>query len=232
MRVIAVTPAHVGGAELARRQSRYDRFGSAALDIRLHDQPDFAHVPRSFDTPQQIRFAEDCMVERVGDLNLSRPLAPEDVLLPDCVLDTALQRLIDAGLPAQGIMRICVSVLSGLGVRFGAIARNRAVGDALDARIRECDASGGYVGLRVLELPTEAVADTEQWTGALAGHVQALADAGATVVINGCSAVEVTTTRFAATVLDPARLAVQLLGLATELGVLGLASLTPTKENK
>lgn len=215
MRLLALTPAHVGPEEVDRRQARYDRFARGGLTITVHDQPDRPDVPHSFDTAELVAAADACVLEQATSLQLE----PDQVLLPDCVLDTSLEALEAAGLPVQGLMRITASVLSGLGVHYGAVARNPAVADALDSRLRGYDTTGHYVGIAVLDLPSSAVSDTARWNAALAEHVSALAGRGAQAVINGCSAVDVTAGPFAAAVIDPTELAIRMLAVAEQLGL-------------
>ena len=216
MRLVALTPAHVGSKEIVRRQARYLGFAGERLAITVRDQPDRPDIPHSFDTPELVASADRCVLEQAAALDL----LPGDVVVPDCVLDTALEGIEARGMPAQGIMRLTVSMLDGLGLTFGAVARNRAIGNALDARIRGYDHSGRYVGVAVMDLPSEAVADTPRWNAALAAHVTELAGCGAQAVINGCSAVDVAAGPFAATVLDPTQLMVRSLALASDLGLL------------
>jgi len=219
MRLHALTPAHVGEPEIVRRQARYDEFADGRMTISVRDQPDRPDVPHSFDTSELVASADPCVLEQASAL----PLEANDVILPDCVLDTALEQIADTGRPVQGIMRLTVNLLNGLGLRYGAVARNRAVGDALDARIRGYDRTGCYVGIAILDLPTEAVSDAERWNDAVAKHVADLAAQGAQAVINGCSAVDVTGP-FAVAVVDPTRLAVGALALAADLGLLDAGS--------
>jgi len=224
MRLVALTPAHVGAPEIARRQARYDDFGDEQVSVIVHDQPDQPEVPHSFDTAELVESAERCMLTRAADMQL----APEDVILPDCILDTALEEVLDLGLPAHGILKLTVGMIKGLGLRYGAVARNHAVGNALDARIRDYDAGPAFVGTAVLDLPTEAVSDAKTWNGALSAHVARLAERGAQVVINGCSAVDVAEGPWAVPVVDPTQLAVRSIALAAELGIVGGASARAT----
>ena len=216
MRLIALTPARVGPAETSRREARYRSFAEDRFPVTVLDQPDEPAVPRSFDTPELIASSEGFVVDRARGLDLD----PGDVVLPDCVLDTALAQL--AGVVearVHGIMRVTVAMLGGLGLRYGAVARNDAVAAALTRTIRTYDSSPRFLGTEVLDLPTEAVADTVRWNAALADHVATLAARGAQVVINGCSAVEVGEDRWAVPVVDPTRLAIRALALADELGI-------------
>ena len=215
MKIVALTPAHVGAAETTRRQERFNTFSAGRFEVLVVDQPDAPDVPQAFDTPEQVAASERCVAEQAG----AYPFAPDDVVLPDCILDTSLEEIGAGGTPAYGILRLTVHCFLGLGLRYGAVARNTAVGDALDARIRGYDPSPAYRGTAVLGLPTEAVSDTPRWNAALAEHVQRLADAGAQVVINGCSAVDVADETWAIPVVDPTRLALDLIAAAQAGGV-------------
>ncbi|MFG3690229.1 aspartate/glutamate racemase family protein [Micromonospora sp. NPDC047740] len=216
MKIIALTPAHVGPAEIRRRQARYDSFSSTDCPVVVLDQPDEPDVPRSFDTPDLIRSAARCVVARAWGLTLE----PGDVLMPDCILDTALET-VRSGIPghALGILEITVSTLTGLGLRFGAVARNQAVADALTRRIRDYHPGDLFVGTRILALPTEAVADATTWGTALRRHVDELAAQGAQCVINGCSAVDVNDDSRSIPVIDPTRLAVRIVSTAAATGL-------------
>lgn len=216
MKIIAFTPAHVGVDEIHRRQQRYVTFASGRFDVTVVDQPDLPNVPRSFDTRELIASSHQCVVDQAA----GRTFAADEVLMPDCILDTALESVSSAlTAPTFGILRLNVSHFLGLGLRYGAVARNTAVGNALDERIRGYDPSDSYRGTSILDLPTEAVADTARWNAALAQHVQDLADRGAQVVINGCSAVDVTDEAWAIPVVDPTRLAIDLIAAAAANGI-------------
>lgn len=217
MKIVALTPAHVGAEETGRRQARYDQFADGRFEVLVVDQPDRPDVPHSFDTPELIASSQPRVVEQAE----AWTFADDEVVMPDCILDTSLESLEEGTTPAYGILRLNVRAFQGLGLKYGAVARNTAVGNALDARIRGYDASDSYCGTAILDLPTEAVKDTERWNAALAEHVQKLADAGAEVVINGCSAVDVADERWAIPVVDPTRLAIDLIATSAANGVLG-----------
>jgi Asp/Glu/hydantoin racemase len=216
MRLIALTPAHVGEAEILRRAARYTAFAGSAFPVLVLDQPDRPEVPHSFDTAELIAAADECVMQRALGLELDE----DDIVMPDCILDTALPRLSEALTnQTHGILRLNTSFFASLGLRFGAVARNEAVGTALHKTIEAYDSSDRYIGTQILNLPTEAVADTVRWNSTLSDHVQELADLGAQVVINGCSAVDVEDAQWAIPVVDPTMLAIRCLTLARGVGL-------------
>ncbi len=215
MRLVAITPAHVGTDEIARRQLRFDGFSRGRFEVVVVDQPADPGVPRIFDTTTQIAQSRPCVVK----LAASYPFEPDDVLLPDCILDTSLEQISSGPTPTYGILRLSVHHFLGLGLRYGAVARNAAVSETLDARIRGYDQSPAYRGTANLDLPFEAIADTERWNAALSEHVARLAQAGAQVVINGCSAVDVTAPELPIAVVDPTRLAIDLIAASRDAGL-------------
>ncbi|WP_460348014.1 hypothetical protein [Actinoallomurus acanthiterrae] len=133
-----------------------------------------------------------------------------DAVLPDCVLDPAVP-----GSSVHGILRLTAGFLTGCGLPFGAVTRNPAIGAELADRLRAYGLDGGYVGGAVLGLDLAAVADDRRWNGALGEAVTGLADRGAAVVINGCSAVDVATVS-GVTVIDPTALTLRLLAVGVD----------------
>lgn len=217
MRIHAPTPAHLGEEEICRRQRRYDDLVGSTAQVVVLDQPPLPGIPRSFDTKADVAASDAYVLQRARELTLS----PGDLVVPDCILDPVLEE-IGAFYPVQGILRLTVGLLTGLGLRFGAVARNPAVGDALTVKIRSYDPTDRFVGTEILDLPTEAVTDDARWHAALVTHVQILATKGADVVINGCSAVAVDGHVFDIPVVDPTQLALRALSLADDLGILPL----------
>ena len=71
--------------------------------------------------------------------------------------------------------------------------------------------AGDFAGLEVLNLTFDAINDEELWHAALKIGVDKLVAKGATVVINGCSAVNVDQSQLSIEVVDPAEMALKLI---------------------
>lgn len=202
MRVYAITPIHVPEEELGRRQRRYDHLSPEGLTVELHDIGPSA--PRALETSEQVRESERQVMAAL------RAVGPGyDALLPDCVLDPGVAAL-RGGTPVDGMLRLSLAHAAANGQVVGAVTRNRAIADELTA----VAATYGFpvVDVAVLDLDLDAIADDARWAEALIGAVDALAEAGADVVVNGCSAVDLDAaggTRIP--VIDPAALALRLL---------------------
>ncbi|WP_219413528.1 aspartate/glutamate racemase family protein [Pseudonocardia nigra] len=205
MRIYAVTPIHVDADELLRRQARYDALCPAGLRIELHDLG--LGAPRALETAEQVRDSEALVVEA-----LTAAPPGYDALLPDCVLDPGVDQL--AGrLPVLGLLRISMGWQILAGQRPGAVARNPAIADELAARVQAYGWSDAFGGVEVLDLDVHAIADTTRWNRALGSALDRLREAGATAVINGCSAVDVNgcSAPPGVRMVDPAALALRLL---------------------
>ncbi|GAA3749685.1 Asp/Glu/hydantoin racemase [Spinactinospora alkalitolerans] len=202
VRLLAITPIHVDGAELGRRLDRYRRLAPPGLEVELRDIG--ARAPRALDGAGDVRRSTGLMAEAVA--------AAEDegfdAVLPDCVLDPAVPA--DAAAPGRvrGILRLCCGRLWGEGRRFGAVARNAAIAAELDRRVADYGCAEGYVGTEVLDLDVAAIADERRWNEALGAALDRLAGRGASAVINGCSAVDLDPgAAFGVDVVDPTALA-------------------------
>jgi Asp/Glu/hydantoin racemase len=212
MRALAVTPIHLPAEEIGRRQDRYDRLAPPGLRVELRDVGPAA--PGSLDTEADVRASERevaaALAKEAGDGTAW------DAAFPDCVLDPAVPDAVadpvaEGTPPVHGLLRLSAMHLAAKGVRFGAVVRNRAIGDELARRLDAYGLGPYTAGVEVLELPFEAIADTGAWNAALGGAVRTLAAAGATAVINGCSAVDVVPADLAARIVDPTALALRLL---------------------
>lgn len=219
MRIFAITPIHVGPAELARRQQRYDRL-APTLTIELHDLPESA--PAALETAELVRESERCVIAAVGAADLHG----YDAVLPDCVLDPGVDRLSDTlAVPVYGLLRLCAGALAGTGRSFAAVARNQPIADELAARLRAYGLDRGFGGCDVLGVPVDAIADESSWSAALVRSVENLTARGATAVVNGCSAVDVDEALpLAASVIDPTATALTLLQAMAAAGVVPAAT--------
>lgn len=217
MRLAAITPIRVSENELRRRQRRYDRLAPPQLTISLRNL-EGADAPRSLEDAADIARSEKLMAQAVTTLDQ----ADYDGVFPDCVLDPAVERLAGAGdLPVFGILRLTAGFLAGVGSRFGAVTRNPAIGVELAERLKAYGLDRDFVGLSVLDLGFDAIADDMQWNAALAVAVADLGVGGATAVINGCSAVDVGVAP-PPVVVDPTALALRLLAA-------GAAAISPAR---
>ncbi|MEV5829912.1 hypothetical protein AB0L25_30520 [Spirillospora sp. NPDC052242] len=207
MRALAVTPIHLPPDEIRRRQARYDRLAPPGLTVELRDVGPAA--PPSLEDEASVRASESAVAAALAEAGDGFDLA-----FPDCVLDPAVPdgpAGPDGGVPVNGLLKLSSMHLSALNIRFGAVVRNEAIGAELDRRLRAYGLAGNLAGIAILALPFDAIADTAAWNAALGDAVAVLAKAGATAVINGCSAVDVEDATLAAAVVDPTALALRLL---------------------
>ena len=207
MRIYAVTPIHVGEAELVRRQARYDQLSPSGLFVELADiGPD---APRALESAQDVRASEALVIEA-----FRRAPTGYDAFMPDCVLDPGVAELAgQLSTPVIGILRIALgwSILTGRPT--AAVARNDAIAAEIIERVKVYGWFDRFHGVEVLNLPVDSIADSDGWAEALDGAVERLAGVGARDVINGCSAVDLSPDRSqdVARVVDPTQLALRLL---------------------
>ncbi|MFJ1767198.1 aspartate/glutamate racemase family protein [Amycolatopsis sp. NPDC088138] len=207
MRALAVTPIHLPPEEIRRRQERYDRLAPPGLQIELRDVGPSA--PKTLDTDESMRVSENAVaavLKEAGD--------GWDLAFPDCVLDPAVPDAVaEPSLPVHGLLKLSATYLAAKGVRFGAVVRNEAIAEEFSKRIAAYRLTEYLAGIRVLDLPFSAIAETETWNAALGTAVRELAELGATAVINGCSAVDVEPADLPARIVDPTALAMRLLAV-------------------
>jgi len=213
MRVRAITPIHVDAGELARRQRRYDTLAPPGVCVHLDDLGDGADVPRALETVDDIRRSE-ALVR--AQLRRTDP-AEYEVVLPDCVLDPAVDADPDQPVPVLGILRLATHLLAATGQRFAAVARNRAIADELARKVAGYGLGDLLTDVRVLGLEVSQIPDDTAWAGAIR---RAVAGTDAPVVINGCSAVEVAQRDERPRVVDPTAAALRMLGLVGDLDLL------------
>lgn len=201
MRIFSVTPIHVGAQELGRRQARYDSLLPAGVTLDLIDIGPAA--PKALDTVEDIEASTAAVVAALR-------AAPDgyDVLLPDCVLDPGVEQLASE-LPVVGILQLSLGWQVIRGRRSGMVARNEAISAELMERARAYGWEQHVSGVEVLGLDVEAIADHEQWDGALDAALDRFGS-GVSTVINGCSAVPVKP-QGKVTVVDPTALALRLI---------------------
>lgn len=203
MRILAITPIHVGDEELARRQERYTRLAPAGVEVTVVDLP--SDAPRALNTDDDVR-ASDEFVADVMTANRDG----FDLVLPDCVLDPAFapSKNDDA---ARGLLHQAVTSVTKSGEPFGVIVRNEAIAKELRRRLVEYGMDADLVDIQVMDLPFEAVTNHEMWNAAMTEAVASLAQRGARSVINGCSAVDVDEEGLGVRVVDPTQEALEAL---------------------
>ncbi|WP_243789511.1 aspartate/glutamate racemase family protein [Saccharopolyspora gloriosae] len=213
MLVHAVTPIVVGAQEVARRQARYDALSPAGVRVVLSDLPPGG--PRALDTEQDVRRSTELVAEALA-------AAPDcDAVLPDCVLDPAVPPHggTIGGRPALGLLRLTAGAAVAAGHRISAVTRNAAIATELQRRITDYGWQHSFHEVTVLDLDVHDITDPARWEQALRPALHKARTAGATAVINGCSAVETTTPpQNTPLLLDP---------IKTALGVLAALN-TPT----
>ncbi|MFI8793602.1 aspartate/glutamate racemase family protein [Streptomyces sp. NPDC055105] len=205
MNILSVTPIRVGARELTRRQDRYRRLSPPGVECVLEEI--------GADAPAQFATADDIAASTAA-VTTALAAAPDEGFafrMPDCVLDPAVPVTPDgAEVPTVGMLRLCAAHLVATGRTFGAVTRNRAIGDALAQRIEEYGFGPWFAGVTVLDLAFDAIPDTARWNDAVRGALDGFAARGVRAVINGCSAVD-TDTPHAVELVDPAALALRLL---------------------
>lgn len=204
MRILAITPIAVDDDELRRRQARYDRLAPPGLSVHLENLGTGPEVPRALETADDVTASEAALQERFAGAD------PDgfDAFLPDCVLDPVIDQGASYPLPVHGIARLTAHHLAGLGLRTGAVARNPAIADELDRRLRSYGVEAEPTV--VMDLSLEDIADESTWA---AGVEKAVAGSDCQAVINACSAVEVTPVAGGPRVVDPTATALRLLAL-------------------
>lgn len=203
MKVVSITPIHVTDAELKRRQERYQRLAPAGITVELRN---LSHQsPVALDVASDVQASDSGLMADAAEIILEEG----EYLLPDCILDPGFRQ--NASPTTIGMLESVMSHLVSTGGKVGAVTRNQSIGDELVRRVGEYGFAEHFVGLEVLNLSFDAINDEEEWHRALKIGVDKLAAKGATVVINGCSAVNVDQSLLSLPVVDPAELALKLI---------------------
>jgi Asp/Glu/hydantoin racemase len=207
MKVVSITPIHVTDKELARRQERYQRLAPAGVTVDLRN---LSHQsPVELDNKNDVRSSDSNLASDISEINADS----YDVLLPDCILDPGFRK--NASETTVGMLDSVMKHLVDARNKIGAVTRNDSIGEELVRRVGEYGYADNFVGLEVLNLSFDAINDEEEWHRALKIAVDRLAEKGATVVINGCSAVNVDQSQLRLPVVDPAELVLQLISEKT-----------------
>lgn len=210
MNILAFTPIAVTPGELARRQRRYDQLSPRGIAIRLETLGEGSEVPRQLESPDDIHASEQALLDRYHHADLN----DIDAVMPDCVLDpTVDDPRTDISVPVIGILKLTGHALSGLGLSVGALARNKAIASELDRKYTSYDFQSSLSAVQVLDLTVEDIAETQVWNAAVD---RGLKEVQADVVINGCSAVEVSSSGPGPALVDPTALALKHLALVDQ----------------
>jgi Asp/Glu/hydantoin racemase len=210
----AITPIDVSAEEVARRQRRYDALSPPGVRVVLQNLPG---SPPQLDSANACRASEAIVVAEL----LRTDPGQYDAVLADCVLDPGLETLEQqARVPAFGILKLCCGVLAAAGHRFGAVARNQAIADELQARVLAHGHADRFDRVAVLNLALADIDRAERWNEVLGTAARAFEGSPTSVLINGCSAVDVLP-RGGSTVavVDPTALALAMLGLMVARGL-------------
>jgi Asp/Glu/hydantoin racemase len=203
MKVVSITPIHVTEKELTRRQERYQRLAPEGVTVELRN---LSHQsPVALDNDNDVRSSDSNLLSDISQINLDS----YDVLLPDCILDPGFRK--NASETTVGMLDSVMQHLVEAGNKVGAVTRNESIGKELVRRVAEYGYADSFIGLEVLNLSFDAINDEQEWHRALKIAVDRLADKGATVVINGCSAVNVDQSQLRLPVVDPAETALKLI---------------------
>jgi Asp/Glu/hydantoin racemase len=210
----AVTPIDVSAEEVSRRQRRYDALSPEGIRVVLENLPG---SPTQLDSASACRASEAVVVAEL----LQTDPGQYDAVLADCVLDPALETLEQrCPVPVFGILKLCCGVLAAAGHRFGAVARNQAIADELEARVLAHGHADRFDRVAVLDLALQDIDRAERWNEVLGTAARAFESSATSVLINGCSAVDVLP-RAGSTVavVDPTALALATLGLMVARGL-------------
>lgn len=216
MKVKAITPIRVTDTELARRQARYRQLSPAGIEIDLVNLPDGDGVPRHLGAAADIAASDRLVAAEIRRTDPGRYGA----VLPDCVLDPGVvSTAADAPAPVFGILHLSAAFLATLGHRFAAMTRNEPIADELRACLKRYGLLDSFDEVAVLGLTFDDIEDDRTWNAAIDGACSRFAARGVSTVVNGCSAVEVHARRDGVAVVDPTKLALQVLGVAAGAGL-------------
>ena len=202
MKVVSITPIHVTEEELKRRQARYERLAPAGITVELRNLSE--QSLNALEKDSDVRASDLALLADALEINLEI-----GEVLPDCILDPGFRQ--HASVTTIGMLESVMSHLVAAGGKVGAVTRNESIGNELVRRVGEYGFASNFVDLEVLNLSFDAINDEEQWHRALKIAVERLAAKGATVVINGCSAVNVDQSQLSIPVVDPAELALKII---------------------
>jgi len=214
LRCKMIAPLFLDVEEMRRRQERYDRLAGESIAITLFNLP--AVAPRRLEDAEDIEHSAS-LVQR--EIDATDPV-DFDAVMPDCVLDPCVGEIVATPVPLYGILRLAGSALTSLGEPFTAVTRNRAIGEELRRKLELYGLSESLSSLSVLDADFCLIADDAGWAEAMGPLVEATARGGVHYLLNGCSAVDIQPSPGAVCVVDPTRLALQVLVGVHKSGVL------------
>ena len=216
LRVKAIAPLRLEPAEVVRRQARYDLLGGPELEITLVNL-EGEGAPLRFDHHQEIAASERLTYQSMLDADPGQ----YDVLLPDCVLDPAVDWTPAPAVPVHGILRLASGFIHALGLPFAAVTRNAAIGDELRRKVESYGLSQYLSSVEILDVDFCFVSDHDQWEKAMKPLVEDLSRKGVKVLLNGCSAVDIGQRRVGELlIVDPTELALRALGVGERVGAI------------
>lgn len=211
MKLKSITPIRVTAAELARRQARYAELSPPGVEIQLVNLPDEPDVPHKLESADDIA-ASDKLV--AAEITRTDP-REHDAVMPDCVLDPGVVSTAGtAPVPVFGILHLAAGFLALMGHRFGAMTRNQPIAEELHDCLRRYSLDSQFDQVAVLDLSFDDIEDHQTWNAAIDQVRDRFSGRSVQAVVNGCSAVTVRPHESGVTVVDPTRLALQVLGLA------------------
>ncbi|MGV8970424.1 MAG: aspartate/glutamate racemase family protein [Microbacteriaceae bacterium] len=217
MRVRALTAVVVDNDELDRRQARYTRLAPQGWEIVVESFPCGPDHPTEMSTEHDIRRSEEIGAE----LAYATDSTLFDAVLSDCVLDPAIATIErNTDLTVLGITRLSVNFLASCGLRFGVVTRNDVIGEEYAKVVESLGAAHLFDGFFALGLPVSEVSNTEVWNRAIGVAAQRAEERGVTILINGCSAADLTWSSRTIQVIDPTALALKVAALARDVGLL------------
>lgn len=219
MRIRSITPIRVDETELERRRARYARLLAEGWTLGLSNLPDIPTAPKELRTGEQIRASEQLSVAAGRETDPTN----FDALLPDCVLDPGVLELDSSvSIPVLGITRLSTHFLAACGHRFGVMVRTQAIADEYAAVMERYGLNSSFDGAYILGLSVEDISNDERWNAAIEREAQRAAARGTKILINGCSAVEVTVAGGSVRIVDPTALALRVADLAFQVGLVGV----------
>lgn len=216
LRVKAIAPLRLEPAEMVRRQARYDLLGGPELEITLVNL-EGEGAPLRFDHHQEIAVSERLTYQSMLDTDPDQ----YDVLLPDCVLDPAVDWTPVPSVAVHGILRLASGFIHALGLPFAAVTRNATIGDELRRKVESYGLLQYLSSVEILDVDFCFVSDHDQWEKAMKPLAEALSKQGVKVLLNGCSAVDIGQRRVGELlVVDPTELALRALSVGEDVGAI------------
>jgi Asp/Glu/hydantoin racemase len=220
LRLRVIAPIALPAAAIAGRRQRYRELAGPRFEVTLDPLAD-PDAPRALDDEDAIAASHAIIRAQIDALDP----ADADLAMPDCVLDPGLVVGHASAVPAVGILHLVAGHLAALGRRFSAVTRNEPIADELARKLDEYGLYRSLVGVDVIHGGVELISDEPEWIRRLGAVVRTRGAAGVDTVFNGCSAVpippEMTAAGAPVAVVDPTLLALRLLSVALDSGLVG-----------